>query len=106
MIDDLGGEFLTVDNISYDGRGFGSLGVEEKIGGTTLGIKEGVYSAPIEGGNAFAIVKATKTTPAGETDYASLQREKKSQFTNSIVNNAYNALFENAKVENNGILFF
>ena len=106
MIDDLGGEFLTVDNISYDGRGFGSLGVEEKIGGTTLGIKEGVYSAPIEGGNAFAIVKATKTTPAGETDYASLQREKKSQFTNSIVNNAYNALFENAKVENNGIMFF
>jgi len=51
-------------------------------------------------------VKATKTTPAGETDYASLQREKKSQFTNSIVNNAYNALFENAKVENNGIMFF
>ncbi|MBO7459688.1 MAG: SurA N-terminal domain-containing protein [Bacteroidales bacterium] len=106
MIDALGGEFLTVDNITYDGRGFGGLGVEEKIGGTALGIKEGVYSEPIEGGNAFAIVKATKTTPAGETDYATFQRDKKAQYTNHIVNGAYNALLESAKVENNGILFF
>ena len=106
MIDALGGEFLTVDNITYDGRGFGGLGVEEKIGGTALGIKEGVYSEPIEGGNAFAIVKATKTTPAGETDYATFQRDKKAQYTNHIVNGAYNALLESANVENNGILFF
>lgn len=106
MIDELGGEFINVDDISYDGRGFGSLGVEEKIGGTALGIKEGVYSAPIEGGNAFAILKVTKTTPANTTDFAAFQREKKSQFTNSIVNGAYNALFESAKVDNNGILFF
>ena len=106
MIDDLGGEFLTIDNISYDGRGFGSLGVEEKIGGTALGIKEGVYSDPIEGGNAFAILKVTKTTPAGETDYATFQRDKKAQYSNHIVNGAYNALLESAKVANNGILFF
>lgn len=106
MIDELGGEFINVDDISYDGRGFGSLGVEEKIGGTALGIKEGVYSAPIEGGNAFAILKVTKTTPANATDFAAFQREKKTQFTNSIVNGAYNALFESAKVDNNGILFF
>lgn len=106
MIDELGGEFINVDDISYDGRGFGSLGVEEKIGGTALGIKEGFYSAPIEGGNAFAILKVTKTTPANTTDFAAFQREKKSQFTNSIVNGAYNALFESAKVDNNGILFF
>lgn len=106
MIDELGGEFINVDDISYDGRGFGSLGVEEKIGGTALGIKEGVYSAPIEGGNAFAILKVTKTTPANTTDFAAFQREKKTQFTNSIVNGAYNALFESAKVDNNGILFF
>lgn len=106
MIDDLGGEFLTVDNITYDGRGFGGLGVEEKIGGTALGIKEGVYSEPLEGGNAFAILKVTKTTPAGETDYATFQRDKKAQYSNHIVNGAYNALLENAKVENNGILFF
>ena len=106
MIDSLGGEFITVDNITYDGRGFGSLGVEERIGGTALGIKEGVFSAPIQGGNAFAILKVTNTTPASATDYATFQRDKKAQFNNSIVNGAYNALFENAKVENNGYLFF
>ena len=106
MIDSLGGEFIKVDNITYDGRGFGSLGVEERIGGTALGIKEGVFSAPIQGGNAFAILKVTNTTPASATDYAAFQRDKKAQYTNSIVNGAYNALFENAKVENNGYLFF
>jgi len=106
MIDELGGEFINVDNISYDNRGFGSLGVEERISGTALGIKEGVFSTPVEGGNAYAVVKVTSTTPAGATDYATFQRDKKSQYTNSVVNNAYNALFENAKIENNGILFF
>lgn len=106
MIDELGGEFINVDNITYEGRGFGSLGVEEKIGGTALGLKLGVFSEPIEGGNAFAVLKATQTTMAGETDFDAILREKKSQYNNRVVNGAYNALFEDAKIENNGILFF
>ena len=107
MIDELGGEKTTVDNISMENRGFGSFGVEEKIGGTTLGMKEGVFSAPIEGGNAMAIVKVTSTTPAGATDYDAIRREYVSKFNNAILNGSpYSALFDKAKVENNGILFF
>ena len=106
MIKELNGEKLTVSDISYDGRSFGSLGVEEKIGGTALGMKEGVFSKPIEGGNAFAILEVTGTTPAGETDYNTLRTNGKATFTNTVTNNAYNALKENAKIENNGILFF
>lgn len=106
MIQELNGEKVEVKDISYDNRGFGSLGVEEKIGGTALGIKENVFSKPIEGGNAYAIVKVTKTIPAGATDYNALRTSGKATFTNTVTNNAYNALFENAKVENNGILFY
>lgn len=106
MIQELNGEKVDVKDISYDNRGFGSLGVEEKIGGTALGIKENVFSKPIEGGNAYAIVKVTKTTPAGATDYNALRTSGKATFTNTVTNNAYNALFENAKVQNNGILFY
>ena len=107
MIDELGGEKINVENITMEGRGYGSLGVEEKIGGTTMGMKEGVYSQPLEGGNALAIVKVTSTTPAGKTDYDALRREYVSRFNNAILNGTpYSALLDNAKVENNGILFF
>lgn len=107
MIDELKGEKTTIDNISFDGRSFGNFGVEDKVIGSTLGMKEGVYSAPIEGGNALVVVKVTKNAPAGPTDYASILREKKSNFNNQILNgSAYSALRDNAEIENNGILFF
>ena len=107
MINELSGEKTTVDNVTMEGRGFGSFGVEEKIGGTTMGIKEGVYSAPIEGGNAYAIVKVTSTTPAGATDFDALRKEYVSKFNNAILNGShYSAMLDNAKVKNNGILFY
>ena len=107
MIDELGGEKTTVENVTMEGRGYGSFGVEEKIGGTTMGMKEGVYSAPIEGGNALAVVKVIATFPAGATDYDAIHREYVSKFNNAILNGSpYSAMLDNAKVENNGILFF
>lgn len=107
MIKELNGEMLNVENITMEGRGYGALGVEEKIGGTTLGMKEGVYSQPIEGGNAMAIVKVTSTLEAGNTDYDAIRKEYVSKFNNAILNgNPYSALLDNAKVENNSILFF
>ena len=106
MIQELNGEKTTVSDISYDNRTFGGFGAEEKIGGTALGMKEGVFSKPLEGGNIFAILQVTGTTPAGETDYNALRTSGKATFTNTVTNNAYNALQENAKIENNGILFF
>ena len=107
MIKKLNGEMTTVENITMEGRGFGSLGVEEKIGGTAMGMKEGVYSAPIEGGNAMAIIKVLSTLPAGETDYDAIRREYVSRFNNAILSGShYSAMLDNAKVVNNGILFF
>ena len=107
MIDELGGEKTTVENVTMEGRGYGSFGVEEKIGGTTMGMAEGVYSAPLQGGNTMAIVKVTSTTPASATDYDAIRREYVSRFNNAILNGSpYAAMLDNAKVVNNGILFF
>lgn len=107
MINELGGEKTDVENITFDGRGFGSFGVEEKIGGTALGMKEGIYSAPIEGGNACVIMKVTGTTPAPATDYETITKERRTRFNNNITSsNYYSALLDNADVVNNGVLFF
>jgi hypothetical protein len=107
MINELGGEKTDVENITFDGRGFGSFGVEEKIGGTALGMKEGIYSAPIEGGNACVIMKVTGTTPAPATDYEAITKERRTRFNNNITSsNYYSALLDNADVINNGVLFF
>lgn len=107
MIKDLNGEKTTVENITMEGRGFGSFGVEEKIGGTTMGMPIGVYSAPIEGGNAFAIVMATTSTEAGATDFDAIRKEYVSKFNNAILNGShYSAMLDNAKVKNNGVMFF
>lgn len=108
MIDALGGEKSTVENITYDGRSFGTYGLEEKAQGMALGMKEGVYSDLIKGGNAMFVIKVTgETKAAATTDYSAIKREKQSVFNNAILNGAaYSALYDNAKIENNGIIFF
>ena len=107
MIDELNGELTNVENVTMEGRGFGSYGVEEKIGGYTMGMRIGVYSEPLEGGNALAIVKVTTELAAGETDFDAIRREYVSKFNNAILNGShYSAMLDNAKVKNNGILFF
>lgn len=108
MIDEMGGEKTVVENITFEGRGFGSFGVEEKAQGTALAINEGVYSPIIKGGNAMFVLKVTGETPAAATtDYSAIKREKQSVFNNAILNGSvYSALYDNAKIENNGILFF
>ena len=108
MIDNLKGEKTTVDNVTFEGRGFGNFGVEDKVIGTVIGMKEGEMSEPIVGGNGLYVVKVTKETPAAATtDYSNIQREQRSRFNNQILNNAvYSALKDNVKIEDNSILFY
>ncbi|MBQ2852894.1 MAG: peptidylprolyl isomerase, partial [Bacteroidales bacterium] len=71
MIDNLKGEKTTVDNVTFEGRGFGNFGVEDKVIGTVIGMKEGEVSEPIIGGNGLYVVKVVKETPAATTtDYS------------------------------------
>ena len=107
MIDNLKGEKTTVDNVTFEGRGFGNFGVEDKVIGTVIGMKEGEISEPIVGGNGLYVVKVNKVTPSTTTDYSNIQREQRSRFNNQILNNAvYSALKDNVKIEDNSILFY
>ena len=108
MIDELKGEKTTVENVTFEGRGFGNFGVEDKVIGTVIGMKEGETSEPIVGGNGLYVVKVTKETPAETTaDYSNIVREQRTRFNNQILNNsAYSALKDNTKIEDNSILFY
>lgn len=108
MIDALKGEKTTVENITFDGRGFGNFGVEDKVIGSVIGMKEGETSQPIVGGNGLYVVKVTKQeAAAAPADYSSIEREKRSQFNNRILNQgAYSALKDNITIEDNSILFY
>ncbi len=108
MIDNLKGEKTTVDNVTFEGRGFGNFGVEDKVIGTVIGMKEGEVSEPIIGGNGLYVVKVVKETPAATTtDYSNIQREQRSKYNNQILNNAvYSALKDMTKIEDNSILFY
>ena len=108
MIDNLKGEKTTVDNVTFEGRGFGNFGVEDKVIGTVIGMKEGEVSEPIIGGNGLYVVKVMKETPAATTtDYSNIQREQRSKYNNQILNNAvYSALKDMTKIEDNSILFY
>ena len=108
MIDNMKGEKTIVDNVTFEGRGFGNFGVEDKVIGTVIGMKEGEVSEPIVGGNGLFVVKVTKETPAATTtDYSSIVREYRTRYNNQILNNsAYSALKDNVKIEDNSILFY
>ncbi len=107
MIDNMNGEKTTVD-VTFEGRGFGNFGVEDKVIGTVMGMKAGETSEPIVGGNGLYVVKVTKETPAvATTDYTNIVKEQRSKFVNQILNNAaYSALKDNVKIEDNSILFY
>ena len=107
MIDNLKGEKTTIDNITFDGRGFGNFGVEDKVIGTAIGMKEGETSEPIIGGNGLYVVKVTKETPATTADHSNIVREQRTRFNNQVLNNAaYSAIKDNVKIEDNSILFY
>ena len=107
MIDNMNGEKTTVD-VTFEGRGFGNFGVEDKVIGTVMGMKAGETSEPIIGGNGLYVVKVTKENPAAATtDYSNIVKEQRSKFVNQILNNAaYSALKDNVKIEDNSILFY
>lgn len=109
MIDELGGEKTTIDNITFDGRAFGNFGVEDKIIGTVTALteKDG-FVGPLQGASALYVVKVDSYTPAEKTDnYDNILKERTSLYKNSILNGSpYRALRENAKIKDNSILFY
>ena len=108
MVSELGAESTTVSDIAIDSRVLGNFGVEADIVGTLLGMKEGEEVGPMAGNSSAFILKNVKfNTPAATNDYSDIRREKTSQFNNRVLGGSiYNALKNNAKIEDNRLIFY
>lgn len=108
MVNELGAESTTVSDVSLDGRVLGNFGVEADIIGTILGMKEGEVVGPVAGNSSAFIIKNVKVDkPADTPDLNSMLRDKTAQFNNKVLNSGvYNALKNNAKIEDNRVLFY
>ena len=108
MVKELGAEQTTVNDVNLEGRVLGNFGVEADVIGTILGMKDGEVVGPIAGNSSAFIVKNVKIQDApATTDFSTILREKTSQFNNKVLNNGvYNALRNNAKIEDNRVNFY
>ena len=108
MVKELGAEEATVSDVNIESRVLSNFGVEADIVGTIMGMKEGEVVGPIAGNSSAFIIKNVKVQPAeATTDYSNIYREKTSQFNNKVLNNGvYNALRNNAKIEDNRVKFY
>ena len=108
MVNELGAESTTVSDIAIESRVLGNFGVEADIVGTLLGMKEGEEVGPVAGNSSAFIIKNVKfTKPEATTDYSDVLREKTSQFNNKVLGGSiYNALKNNAKIEDNRLTFY
>ena len=108
MVSELGAESTSVSDIAIDSRVLGNFGVEADIVGTLLGMKEGEEVGPVAGNSSAFILKNVKfNTPAATNDFSDVRREKTSQFNNRVLGGSiYNALKNNAKIEDNRLTFY
>lgn len=108
MVSELGAESTTVENVNMESRGVGNFGVEADIVGTIMGMDEGEVVGPVAGNTSAFVIKNVKIAGTPEdVDLSGIHREKKAQFDNKVLNNGvYNALRNNAKIEDNRVLFY
>jgi len=108
MVSELGAESTSVSDLSIESRVLSNFGVEANIVGTILGMKEGEEVGPIAGNASAFIIKNVKfTEPAATADYSDILREKTSQFNNKVLGGSiYNALKNEAKIEDNRAVFY
>ena len=108
MVNELGAESASVSDINMEARALGNFGVEADIIGTILGMKEGEVVGPIAGNTSAFVIKNVKVANAPENpDLSSILRDKTAQFNNKVLNNGvYNALRNNAKIEDNRVMFY
>ena len=108
MVNELKAESTSVSDVNIESRVLSNFGVEADIIGTILGMKEGKEVGPMAGNSSAFIIKNVKiTAPEATTDYSDVLREKTSQFNNKVLGGSiYSALKNNAKIEDNRVVFY
>ena len=103
----LSAEVKTSTNVTFSAFSVPGIGIEPNVQGTALALNKDEMSAPIEGGNAVYLVQITEVTQPGEN--LNLEMEKRSikrQFVSRVANEAFEALKDNADIEDNRLNFY
>ncbi|MFD2999796.1 SurA N-terminal domain-containing protein [Pontibacter toksunensis] len=97
----------TADNVTFASAAIPGLGVEPVAVGKAFGLKPGARTAPFEGQTGVLMVELTQMNPAPEiNDFSNVKEQLRSTRTNTVQNNAFEAIREKADVKDNRVRFF
>lgn len=83
------------------------VGPEPKVIGAAFGLQPNTISKPIKGNAGVLLVEVMNREEAIEPDDMSASlRQLKTAFSNRVVNDVFNAIRENARIEDNRALFY
>jgi len=83
------------------------VGPEPKVVGAAFGLQPNTVSQPIKGNAGVLLVEVMTREEAMEPDdMTSARRQITTTFSNRVVNDVFNAIRENARIEDNRSLFF
>lgn len=83
------------------------VGPEPKVIGAAFGLQPNTVSQPIKGNAGVLLVEVMNREEAIEPDdMTSAKRQLKTTFSNRVVNDVFNAIRENARIEDNRSLFY
>ncbi len=83
------------------------VGPEPKVIGAAFGLQPNTVSQPIKGNAGVLLVEVMNREEAIEPDdMTSAKRQITTTFSNRVVNDVFNAIRENARIEDNRSLFF
>lgn len=84
-----------------------NFGAEPRVIGAAFGLKPNTISVPVKGNRGAFLVEVINHEPAIEPDnFNSNHRQLKNSFSNRVINEVFNAIRNNARIEDNRSLFF
>jgi len=84
-----------------------NAGTEPKVIGAAFGLQPNTVSKPIKGNAGAFLIELMNHEPAIEPDdFSATSRQLKSAFGNRVINDVFNAIRENASIEDNRNLFY
>ncbi len=107
MAEKLGLEINEAENISFNSRNLPGVGPEPKVIGTLFAGREETTKGPIKGNNGVFIVEILhKDETIVPDDLTQAKTPLKNTFKNRVPSQAFNAIKDNARIEDNRALFF
>ncbi len=110
-LDDIAGEMgleiKEAENISFNSRNIPGVGPEPKVIGTLFASGEHMTKGPINGNNGVFVIEIVHMDDTIiPEDLTQAKMPLKNAFKNSVPSQAFNAIKDNARIEDNRAMFF